>query len=157
MAHGAVGSAYFMRRLTITRAAMPRIMPAMIDSNGKPGTGGNVNGTDTELEADVVAACVVVVGVLTTLVVTTDVLTIVGEPVALVAVVALVALVVVDAVFVVPVEVLPPPLDEVLVVDVVPPCHIGGFGGSRWKIPAIGVEAPIGPAPTANPSVGEVR
>ncbi len=61
---------------------MPRIMPTMIDSNGKPGTGGNVIGTDTELEADVVAACVVVV--------TTDVLTIVGEPVAVVALVALV-------------------------------------------------------------------
>jgi len=47
-------------------------MPVMIDSKGNPGTGGNVIGTVTEIELEVLKA--VVVGELTT-VVTTEVMT----------------------------------------------------------------------------------
>jgi hypothetical protein len=39
---------------------------------------------------------------------------------------------------------------------VVPPPATGGFGGSRWNIPERDV-IPLTPAPTAKPSVGDVR
>jgi hypothetical protein len=52
---------------------MPRITPAMIDSNGNPGIGGKVIGVETELVVEVVAG--VVEGVLIAVVVSTDVLT----------------------------------------------------------------------------------
>jgi hypothetical protein len=142
---------------------MPRIMPAMMDSHGKPGIGGNAKGVETELEADVVAACVVVVGVLTAVLVTTDVLTMVEELVALVAAVALVALVAVVEVTGT-VEVLAAVLLEVLaavVLDVA--SAVTPPGGSRWNImpsdPAEGSMVLGLPAvvPTAKPLVLESR
>ncbi len=39
---------------------MPRTMPAIIDSHGNPGIGGNANGVETELDCEVLAAAVVV-------------------------------------------------------------------------------------------------
>lgn len=67
--------AYFLRRLNIANAVIPRIMPAMIDSHGNPGIGGNAKGVETELEMEVD----VVEGGLTTVVVIMEVLTAVGE------------------------------------------------------------------------------
>jgi hypothetical protein len=56
---------------------MPRIMPAIIDSHGNPGIAGNVIGVETELVLEVASDVDVdvVVGVLTTVVVTREVLT----------------------------------------------------------------------------------
>ena len=61
---------YFFTRLRIANAAMPSIRPAMIDSQGKPGTAGITIGVETEI----VVELLVVVGVLTTVIVDTDVL-----------------------------------------------------------------------------------
>ena len=38
-----------------------------------------------------------------------------------------------------------------------PPPEIGGFNGSRWKIPVIVPSSTLGCAPTAHPSVAEFR
>jgi hypothetical protein len=51
---------------------MPSIKPAIMDSHGNPGTAGNVIGVETE--AELVLA---IVGVLTTVIVDTEVLTVV--------------------------------------------------------------------------------
>jgi len=69
-----------LRRLAIVRAAIPRIVPARIDSKGKPGTGGNASGVETVIELDVDEVACVVEAVLVSVVVTKlDVLaTIVG-------------------------------------------------------------------------------
>ncbi len=144
-ARGAPVGAYFLRRLTTTSAAMPRIMPAMIDSKGKPGTGGNVKGTDTELDVDVLAGCVVIVGVVDTVNVTTAVLTVVGVDVALADVTG-VEDVVVTLLTLLTLEVLDVALEVVVTTDVLvttlvdveavvvappPPPPVGGLSGSR--------------------------
>lgn len=105
------GAAYFLRRLRIARAVMPRIMPAIIDSHGNPGIGGNANGVETELDCEVLAA-VVVVDELVTVKVATGVL-------AAVAVEALVELEVVTLVDVLPAEVLVELTVVVLVLEAV--------------------------------------
>lgn len=53
----------------MAKAAIPRIMPAMMDSHGNPGIGGNAIGVETVLMANVVSAAIVV-GVVCTVVVT---------------------------------------------------------------------------------------
>jgi len=52
-------------------AAIPIMMPAIMDSQGKPGIAGNTIGVETELVTEVL----VVVGVLTTVIVDIEVLT----------------------------------------------------------------------------------
>jgi hypothetical protein len=62
---------YFFRRLTTANAVRPSMIPAIMDSHGKPGTAGRTIGVETEI----VVELLVVVGVLTTVIVETDVLT----------------------------------------------------------------------------------
>ena len=57
---------YLFRRLTIASAIMPSISPAIMDSQGNPGTAGSVIGVETEA---------LDIEVLTTVIVDTDVLT----------------------------------------------------------------------------------
>ena len=65
---------YFLRRLSIARAAKPTNRPAMIDSSGKPGIGGSAKGVETEL----VVAGIVVVAVFWTVIVVPGVLAVVA-------------------------------------------------------------------------------
>ncbi len=146
-ARGAAKAAYFLRRRTITNAATPSIIPAMIDSKGKPGTGGKVKGTDTELDVDVVAGRVVVVCVVDTVNVTVAVLTVVGVEVVLAEVTG-VEDVVATLLTLLTLDVLDAELDVVVTTDVLvttlvdvveaivvvpppPPPPVGGLSGSR--------------------------
>jgi len=61
---------YFFRRLTTASAVMPSMMPVIMDSHGKPGTAGSTIGVETEI----VVKLPVVVGVLTTVSVDTEML-----------------------------------------------------------------------------------
>ncbi len=60
----------------MAKAARPRIIPATMDSHGKPGIGGNAKGVETELMATVVSG-VRVVGVVATVIVIGPVLAVV--------------------------------------------------------------------------------
>jgi len=176
---------YFIRRLTIAKAAMPSIRPAMIDSHGKPGIAGNTIGVETEI----VVELLVVVGVLMTVIVDTAELTmvVVSAPVvdagiveadvavsteeadvvdasdeaeAVVVVAAdeaddVVATEEADAVVAVELELEAELALEVVVATCWP--ATGGFWGSRWNIPESGFVPVDGPAPTAHPSCGLVR
>jgi hypothetical protein len=125
----------------------------MIDSHGKPGIAGITSGVETVLLLELV----VVVGVLTSVNVDTEVLTIVVVR----ELVEVTGVEVVDDVEDTELE-----LDAVdsveleleLVVVVVLACWptTGGYRGSRWNIPANGLVAPVMPAPTAQPSCGLV-
>lgn len=147
--------AYFLRRLTTANTINPNIRPAMIDSHGKPGIGGSVIGVDI-VEVELVD------GVLTTVVVWTEVLTDVLTEV--------LTMVVVNELVVVAggvdVELLK--LDDVEATLVVVPAGVDDVvvtgapaGGSRWNIipsdPAkggivLGLPAVV---PTANPLISE--
>jgi hypothetical protein len=133
----------------------PMAIPAMIDSTGKPGTAGSTKGVVVELEDSVTVtvvselvldvslnmllsvelASVLVVLVVSTVLVSVELVVLEVTMLVLVALVA----VELDAVVVV---VPPPP----------PPPPVGGFSGSRWRIPA-SVPPVIG-RPTAKPSSG---
>jgi hypothetical protein len=139
---------------------IPRIRPAMIDSHGKPGMAGSIIGVETEL----VDELNVVVGVLETVTVDIEVLTIVVDGV-------LVVTGTVEAVDIVLLVLVPDVIEDVVAseeledvnvveVEFVPPLYVGGTIGSKWKIP---VRAPVkvvtpllGCWPTAQPSVGFV-
>jgi hypothetical protein len=69
-----VGFDYCLRRLKIAKATTPSIMPATMDSHGKPGIAGSAMGVETEL-----VDCVVVVGVFWIVTVDTEVLAAVVE------------------------------------------------------------------------------
>ena len=126
---------------------MPSMMPAMIDSHGNPGTAGRVIGVETEIVLEVL----VVVGVLTTVNVETEVLT----------TVAIDELVdVTDSVVAEDVELLSCEAVEVLSVlfCVVVACccwMTGGLSGSRCMI--LDRLPPLTGRPTAQPSCGPVK
>ena len=107
----------------IARAARPIISPAIIDSHGKPGMAGSTIGVETEIIVELV------VGVLTTVIVETDVLTtvVVSELVVVTDVVNGVEVVLTTD------DVLVAELDVEFVVACCP--TTGGVIGSRWKIP----------------------
>jgi hypothetical protein len=134
---------HFLTRLRTVRVIMPMIIPAKIDSHGKPG----IPGIWSVLLLNVVDISVLVfvmVEVVRLLVVVRvdSVRRLVETEV--VVVVALVEVVVtVDDPCVEVMVVVPAPEPEPL---------IGGFNGSRWKIPSSGVVTDFGPAPTAHPS-----
>lgn len=150
--------AYFLRRRTMARAVMPTIMPAMIDSHGKPGIGGNVIGVERELvlDSEVDSEVDVVVGVLMTVLVTTDVLVAVwDELVELVD--ELMMELVVEEVLLLTIEV-----EVVATVEVDVEGGGGGGGpppgGSRWRITAKFVKgAEYTLLPTAKPFVPDRR
>jgi hypothetical protein len=48
-------------RLIVARAARPMIIPAMIDTHGKPGIAGNTIGVETVAELDVVVGVLMMV------------------------------------------------------------------------------------------------
>jgi hypothetical protein len=133
------------------------MMPAMMDSHGKPGTAGRTIGVETEI----VAELLVVVGVLTTVIVETetDVLTtVVGSELVLVKGIVE-ALEEVELATIVGVVVVATELDvelefELAVVTCWP--TTGGTVGSRWKMPDRSFVPMLGCAPTAHPSVGLV-
>ena len=133
------------------------ITPAMIDSQGNPGIGGSASGVVAELDV------LVVVGVFTigVTVLTAELVEVELVVLVVLTVLTIEELVLVDVELVVLVsgggmttvvlEVVDPPPPPP------PPPPVGGLGGSRWNTPANGVGAPFMPAPTANPSVGEVK
>jgi len=138
------------------------MMPAIMDSQGKPGIAGSTIGVET----DSVVELLVVVGVLIIVIVDTEVLTmVVAAELDSDAEEALDAVeLVIDAdTVVVAIELeleLEIELEVELEVVLVACCPTtGGIVGSRWKIPVrlfgqVGVQ--IGCAPTAHPSVGLV-
>ena len=139
---------FFLVLLMTPTATRPTMIPARIDSHGKPGIPGN---------CIVLLLNTVEVSVLTLVLVE-----VVGEVLVLV-VDSVMRLVEVDVVVVealVEVNVYVPELSvivddpEVTTTVVVPAPEplIGGLNGSRWKTPASGVVTILGPAPTAHPS-----
>jgi hypothetical protein len=127
---------------------MPNIKPAKIDSHGNPGIAGKVSGVEIVAILDVL-----VVGVLTTVNVETEVLitVLIDELVD-----------VTDSVDE-DIEVLSCDTVEVVWVEfsVVVACccccpTVGGTTGSRWKMPVRVCTPVLGWAPTAQPSVGFV-
>jgi len=154
-------AAYFLRRLSIARAAKPISMPARIDSNGNPGIGGNAIGVETAIELEVEVVRGVVVGVLTTVVVTTEVLGwVVADVLADVTGVddvELTKLVALDVALLVALLVVALLVEEIVLAVVTavvaPPPYRPG--GSRWKTKA---KVPVpASSPTANPLVLDVR
>jgi hypothetical protein len=135
------------------------MIPAMIDSQGNPGIAGKVSGVEIEIAVEVLV--VVGVGVLTTVIVETDVLTTVvtGE---LVDVIDSVKAedVEVEVLSCETVEVVLEVLSVVFCVVVACSPTTGRLTGSRWKtpvkLPAIGAPLLVGCTPTAQPSVGFV-
>ena len=129
----------------IPTPANPEMIPARIDSHGKPGIPGLCNVLlTTEVDASVLVLVEVAVDVVLLVLVVDSVMMLVEMEVTVV-----VGLVDVLVVVTVP--------DVMVIVDVpapVPEPLIGGFNGSRWKIPASGIwgVTPLGPAPTAHPS-----
>jgi hypothetical protein len=139
------------------------MIPAAIDSHGKPGTAGTTRGVvalddDDEEDAvtvrvltDVAVAELLVDWLVAELEVWVEVLTWV-DVVAVEAELVVLEIVEVEEDDVLELEV----LVVVTIGTVVVAIWVGGFGGSRWKIPdSEGV--PEIPAPTAKPSVGDVR
>jgi hypothetical protein len=119
----------------------------MIDSKGKPGIGGRVMGVVTD-EDDFTEDLLTVVPVLT-------------EVLADVEVIGVVDVLTTGVEDEIEVDVLTwddVGVDELEVLWVVV-CWptTGGLAGSKWKMPASGVAAKFTPAPTAQPSVGEVK
>jgi hypothetical protein len=121
----------------------------MIDSNGKPGTGGNANGVETELKAvNVTTVVLTVVGVVL------DVVTGVED-------VTLLTLLVLDVALevVVTTDVLVTTLVDVVEAAVVPPPPPPPVvpGGSRCKIKASVFGFPDTGPPTAKPFVLDLK
>lgn len=141
----------------MTSAVRPMAIPAMIDSTGKPGTAGSTRGVVVELE-DSVTVTVAAELVLALEVSLTMVLSVVLVSTLVVVVdwteLVSVELVVLEVTMLVLLELVEALLDVEIVVVVVlpPPPLVGGFRGSRWKMPA-NVPPVIG-RPTANPSSG---
>jgi hypothetical protein len=140
------------------------MIPAAIDSHGKPGTAGTTRGVvalddDDEEDAvtvrvltDVAVAELLVDWLVAELEVWVEVLTWVDVVAVELVEAELVVLEIVEEDDVLELEV----LVVVTIGTVVVAIWVGGFGGSRWKIPdSEGV--PEIPAPTAKPSVGDVR
>jgi hypothetical protein len=124
----------------------------MIDSNGKPGTGGNANGVETEL-----GAVYVITVVLTVVGVVLDVVTGVED-----VVLTLLTLLVLDVALevVVTTDVLVTTLVDVVEAAVVPPPPPPPVapGGSRCNINASEVDAaPVTVVPTARPLVLDLK
>ncbi len=148
---------YLLRRRAIARTVKPRMMPAMIDSHGKPGIGGSTIGVETAIELDDVA----MVGVLMTVFVTTE-----REVLTTVVLNELVAVTGTDDVAmleVLTIELLITVEDALVGVDDVVPGPPPPGGGSRWiiipSVPSKGgivLASPTVP-PTAKPSVAERR
>jgi len=149
-------------------------MPAMIDSNGKPGIGGSARGVETELTAEVVVVAVtwiVSIGVLVITVCTVLVLTVAGVDVVLEVVtgiedveVTMLALLVLDVALevVVTTDVLVTTLVDVEAVVVAPPPPPPpppvAPGGSRCKISASEVAGnAVIVVPTVRPLVLDLR
>jgi hypothetical protein len=122
----------------------------MIDSNGKPGTGGNANGVETEL-----GAVYVITVVLTVVGVVLDVVTGVED-----VVLTLLTLLVLDVALevVVTTDVLVTTLVDVVEAAVVPPPPPPvAPGGSRCKIKASVFVFPDTSPPTAKPFVLDLK
>ena len=140
---------------------MPSMMPAIMDSQGKPGIAGNTIGVETELVTEVL----VVVGVLATVIVDIEVLTIVVmdelvvddvmDELVVDDVIAVTGVGDVELIELLTVETTVTVL--VVGVDVVTCATTGGFRGSKWNIPARDTGTLVIPAPTAQPSCGFVR
>jgi len=146
------------------------MMPAIMDSQGKPGIAGNTIGVETELVTEVL----VVVGVLATVIVDIEVLTIVVmdelvvddvmdelvvddvmDELVVDDVIAVTGVGDVELIELLTVETTVTVL--VVGVDVVTCATTGGFRGSKWNIPARDTGTLVIPAPTAQPSCGFVR
>jgi len=129
--------------LMIPTAIMPRLIPATIDSHGKPGIPGiSIVLLLNAVEVSVLVLVRVEVERELLVLVVDSVMTLVDVEV--VVVVALVEVVV---------NVDDPEVDTIVVVPAPDPLPlIGGFNGSRWKTPSSGVVTYFGPAPTAQPS-----
>jgi hypothetical protein len=122
-----------LRRLRIANAAMPRIMPAIMDSQGKPGIGGKASGVEAEDETETMVSWDVVEGVLVAVLVTAELAAVVEE-VAVLDVTRLVELTVDVLELATVLVALALVLDVVVVLGVVvtpPPPEVGIFNGSR--------------------------
>jgi len=138
---------HFLIRLMIPSATKPKIIPTRIDSHGNPGIpGACIVLLLTEVDTSVLVLVEVAVDRVLLVLVVDSVMTLVDMEVTVVVGLVEVLVVVVEPDVMV-IVVVPAPVPA-------PPPPIGGFNGSRWKIPASGVVpvTPLGPAPTAHPS-----